>query len=136
MTATTLIEKINQTQDARIKALEALLELCAYRADDGHTVRPGDADFRPGRVANLGENIASELHDALRSDAPDSLNALLDRWLSANPQEADNAAGVPWKAIGEKLDRVHALVDPEGFLVQKVRDRPVGVPSARGLLNR
>ena len=38
--------------------------------------------------------------------------------------------------ISKKLDRLYALVDPEGFLIEKVRDRPVGVSTANGLLNR
>jgi len=138
MNATDLIIKSNATAKARAQALAVLLERYSYRADDGHVIEPGDPDYQPSQLADLGEGLGAELHAALVGGNDDGLAALLDRWWSANEPADDEAKSVgrSFKALGEKLDQLHGAIDPNGFLIQKVRDRPVGVPSAKGLLKQ
>lgn len=65
-------------------ALGALKQMCTYQ-HEGKTFVPGDADYDPAHVRSLGiHDTAAELHRALKTKNDDGLNALLDRWFSAN----------------------------------------------------
>jgi len=139
------MSKLNETADARAQALAAVKQICSYIGGDGRTMSPGDPGYQPSWLAAFGnESIGSELHLALTTGNEDGLNALLDRWWSANkPQETEGetkTVGQSLTALGEEIekniDKVFALVAPEEFLISKVRNRPVGGPNANALLKR
>ena len=145
------LKKLNEDDDRRATALAALKQILSYVGVDGRTRVPGDGDYDASRATFANRTLALELHNALTTNNTDGLNALLDRWYSANLvyQPADDAGGGAGKTGG--LRQIRAAVDglTEAFsrlvesqpissvnqLVEKLdRPRPVGAADSRGLL--
>jgi hypothetical protein len=130
------LKKLNEDDDRRATALAALKQILSYVGVDGRTHVPGDADYDPMLAPFVRLGLARELNDALMTNSSDGLNALLDRWFSANMQytSGDDAEGQTDKMAGAKgvrgdLGEIRKAVDDlEKKISQLVQSSPITTP--------
>ncbi|MHB8382326.1 MAG: hypothetical protein ACYDC3_08290 [Candidatus Binataceae bacterium] len=142
MNVTQLLKSDDQT-NRRAVALAALKQLCTYRHEDKNFA-PGDAGYDPEFVRALGvHDLAEELNNALKTKNVDGLNALLDRWFSANLAYTPDTSSTKTSMTAE-IRKLNAAIDrfrgslpitTIGELSKRLSTpRPVGAVDARGLL--
>lgn len=136
MNASSLIAKINQDADRRATAFAALKQVLAYVGLDGRARVPGDFDYDASYATFANRTLALELHNALTTNNADGLNAILDRWFSANMQytPGDDGEGQTDKMAGAKgvrgdLGEIRKAVDDlEKKISQLVQSSPITTP--------
>jgi hypothetical protein len=143
MSIMSLLKQMDDQANRRAVALAALKQLCTYRHEDKNFV-PGDADYDPEYVRSLGvHDLAEELNNALKTKNDDGLNALLDRWFSANLAYTPDTTSAK-TSMRTEIGKLNAAIDrfkrsrpitTVGELSKRLADpRSIGAVDACGLL--